>query len=60
MGFLDTESALAAQSACGTRFEQGGSNWSLLFPIGNRDQADQLVERAITILNRYSRDAQQP
>ena len=43
---------MAAQSGCGTLFDHAGVEWTLLFPIGLRDRADELVEQSEQLLDR--------
>lgn len=45
---------MASQSGCGTLFEFGGMRWTLLFPLGMEDRADDLVGEAQELLELYA------
>lgn len=47
---------MMAQSGCGTIFEYAGVEWTLLFPIGLRDEVEALVSRAAQLLEQQSRE----
>jgi len=45
---------MAAQTGCGTRFQHQGNDIALIFPVTKKEQADELVLKAIQILDDYS------
>lgn len=45
---------MAAQTGCGTRFQHQGNDVALIFPVARKEQADELVLKAIQILDRYA------
>lgn len=45
---------MMAQSGCGTIFEYAGVEWTLLFPIGLRDEVEALVGSATRLLEQHS------
>lgn len=45
---------MMAQSGCGTIFRYAGVEWTLLFPIGRRDEVEALVGRATRLLEQHS------
>ena len=45
---------MMAQSGCGTIFRYAGVEWTLLFPIGRRDEVEALVGGATRLLEQHS------
>lgn len=50
---------MMAQSGCGTIFEYAGVEWTLLFPIGRRDDVEALVGSATRLLEHHSVEIRQ-
>lgn len=47
---------MVAQSGCGTIFEYAGVEWTLLHPIGRRDEVEGLVRKATLSLEQHSEE----
>lgn len=53
-GIVVCRTGMAAQSGCGTKFDFAGTEVTLLFPVGKRDDVDALIEKATGALIRFS------
>jgi hypothetical protein len=53
-GVVVCRTGMAAQSGCGTKFDFGGAEITLLFPVGKRDDVDTLIEKATEALIRLT------
>lgn len=53
-GMIICRKAANARGSCGYQLQHGKNAWSLLIPRASLDQAEQIADDALTLLNRYS------
>ena len=45
--------AVSARAGCGTKLTHGSARWSVLFPVSKVEEAAELTEQALAVLDRY-------